>query len=94
VEYLVIGEGVEPSAQGGEVTELGDVLVQPGEFGQRLGDVFGMRLDVVDGTEALKGAQHPQVSQVVVATGEVEQPKAVADRERVEVQRCLRGLGQ
>ena len=70
-----------------------DVLVQSGQLRQGLGDVFRMRLHVVHGTEALKRAQHPQVREVVVAAGPVEQPKAVADRERVEVKRCLRGLG-
>jgi hypothetical protein len=30
---------------------------------------------------------------MVIAAGEIEQPEAVADRERVEVQRCVPGTG-
>ena len=40
VQDLVVGEGVEPAAQRGEVIELADVLVQSGQLRQGLGDVF------------------------------------------------------
>jgi len=63
------------------------------ELREGLGDVFGVGLDMMDGAEPLKRAQHPQVGEVVVPPGEIEQAKAVADRERVEVQRCVHGFG-
>ena len=65
-----------------------------GKLGECPGDVLGMGLDVVHGAQALERAQHPQVGEVIIAAGEVEQPEPVADRERVEVERWLRRPGR
>jgi hypothetical protein len=51
-----------------------------------------VRLHLVHRAEPVKRAQHPQVGEVVIAPGEVEQPEPIADRERVEVQRVAFGV--
>ncbi len=49
-----------------------------------------MGLELVDGPETVHGAEHPEVDQVVVAPGEVEQAEAVAHGERIQVEGARR----
>jgi hypothetical protein len=69
-----------------------DVLVDCRQLGQGDRHVLRVRLHLVHRAEPVKGAEHPQVSEVIVAPGEVEQPEPIADRERVEVQRVASGV--
>ena len=68
------------------------VVVDGRELGQGCRDVGRVRLDLMHRAEPVKRAQHPQVGEVVIAPGEVEQPESVADRERVEAQRVASGV--
>ena len=85
VQHAVRGEFVEPVAQplGGDLRGLGVVR---GEFAQGGLDLVRADLHLVDLAQAVHRAQDPQVGDVVVAAGEVEQPEAVTDRERVQIQ--------
>ena len=92
VQDLIVGQRVQPLAQSHQVVVGRDVLVDGRELGQGDRDVGRVRLHLVHRAEPVKRAQHPQVGEVVIAPGEVEQPEPVADRERVEVQRVASGV--
>ena len=90
VHHTVGGEFVQAAAQalGRDHRRL---RVHCGQLPQGRLDLVGADLDPVDLAEAVHGAQDPQVGDVVVAPGEIEQPEAVADRERVQIQRPALG---
>jgi hypothetical protein len=48
---------------------------------------MGVRLHSMDSAQPVEHPQHPQVRDVVIAPGEVEQPAPIADGERVKIQR-------
>ncbi len=87
VQDLVVGQRVEPLAQCVRSSWAGTSSWTAASSARALRDVFRVRLHLVHRAQPVKRAQHPQVGEVVVAPGEVEQPEPVADRERVEVQR-------
>ncbi|MBV9380534.1 MAG: hypothetical protein JO242_07675 [Streptosporangiaceae bacterium] len=85
MDHAVFGQRVQllPYA----AVEPGHLAVRGGQLAEGRGHVIAVRLDLVDRAEPVQRPQHPQVGDVVVAAGEIEQPEPVADRERVEVQR-------
>ena len=92
MQDLVVRERVKALAEPHQVVVGGDVLVHGRQLGQGDRHVLRVRLHLVHRAEPVKRAEHPQVGEVIVAPGEVEQPEPVADRERVEVQRVASGV--
>jgi hypothetical protein len=83
--HAVLGQRVQLLPQ--TAVQPGHLVVGGGQFGQGGGHVIGVCLELVHPAEPVKGTQHPQVGDVVVTPGEIEQPEPVADGECVKIQR-------
>jgi hypothetical protein len=78
---------------GQRVQLLPEAAIQPRRLivgGCQLGEgrrhLVAVCLGLVHRAEPVQRSQHPQVGDVVITPGEVEQPESVADSERVKVQ--------
>jgi hypothetical protein len=85
VHHAVLGQRVQLFPQG--PVRTGHLVVDGGQFGQGGRHVIGVRLHLMDRTQPVERPQYPQVGDVIIAPGEVEQPEPVADGERVKIQR-------
>ncbi len=72
----VVGKVVQPVPEVAHV--LGNAVVCGGQLSQHLGHVIGVGLGHVHPTEPVHGAQDPQIRDIVVAAGEIEQAEPVA----------------
>ena len=85
MHHAVLGQRVQLFPQGPVRPRY--LVVNGAEFGQGSRHVIGVRLHLMDRAQPVERPQHPQVGDMVIAPGEVEQPEAITYGERVKIQR-------